>query len=57
MSPANAAQLLTHLTAELPPALDDVAPCGDSVLVSAAPGLLPLLGEPAQPANQPAEQG
>ena len=57
MSPANAAQLLTHLTAELPPALDDVAPCGDSVLVSVAPGLLPLLGEPAQPANQPAEQG
>jgi hypothetical protein len=50
MSSAKAAQLLTHLRAELPPAIDDVAPCGDCVLVSVAPGLLPLLGEPGQPA-------
>jgi hypothetical protein len=45
MTPASAAQLLRHLEAELPPALNDVAPSGDCVLVAISPGLLPLLGE------------
>ena len=43
--PASAARLLGFLEAELPPALTDVAPGGDCVLVALAPGLLPLLGE------------
>ncbi|KAI3429754.1 hypothetical protein D9Q98_010067 [Chlorella vulgaris] len=43
MTPASAAQLLRHLEAELPPALNDVAPSGDCVLVAISPGLLPLL--------------
>lgn len=45
MAPATAAQLLRMLQAELPPALNDVAPGGDCVLVAITPGLLPLLGE------------
>ncbi|PSC74009.1 Glucose oxidase [Micractinium conductrix] len=45
--PASAARLLGFLEAELPPALTDVAPGGDCVLVALAPGLLPLLGHPA----------
>ncbi|EFN60139.1 expressed protein, partial [Chlorella variabilis] len=43
MAPATAAQLLRMLQAELPPALNDVAPGGDCVLVAITPGLLPLL--------------
>lgn len=45
MAPASASRLLRHLEAELPPALADVAPSGDCVLVALPPGLLPLLGE------------
>lgn len=46
IEPAAAAPLLRRLEAELPPALHDVGPTGDSVLVAIAPGLAPLLGEP-----------
>lgn len=45
LSTDNAARTLRRLEAELPPALMDVAPGGDCVLVALAPGLLPLLGE------------
>ncbi|KAI3429774.1 hypothetical protein D9Q98_010087 [Chlorella vulgaris] len=48
MTPASAAQLLRHLEAELPPALNDVAPSGDCVLVAISPGLLPLLDRAAE---------
>lgn len=45
--PAAAAHLVCQLAAELPPAATDVTPSGDCVLVMLAPGLLPLMGEPA----------
>ena len=45
VAPASACRLLRRLEAELPPALTDVVPGGDCVLVAVASGLLPLLGE------------
>ncbi|KAL4422464.1 hypothetical protein ABPG75_008661 [Micractinium tetrahymenae] len=43
LPPAAAAQLARRLEAELPTAATDVTPSGDCVLVTLAPGLLPLL--------------
>jgi hypothetical protein len=48
LEPPAAARLLRRLEAELPPALTQVAPGGDCVLVAVEPGLLPLLGEPTK---------